>query len=169
MKKFKAFLLILLGIALGILGAVGFYYITLGETDWQLYVEEKLIPNIVFILTSVSGISVLAMPIISRIQASAAKFDKATEDVNTTYQNDKQMLDFLSEYREEMRAMMEEFKSLRGDVEGYIAPVRQTAENIEKIAKIGFGNTAELVRNGYAHQIAKVGKENESNEENAQL
>ncbi len=166
MKKLKAFLLILLGIALGILGAVGFYYLSIGETEWQLYVEEKLILNIVFILTSISGISVLAMPIISRIQASAAKFDKATEDVNTTYQNDKEMLDFLSEYREEMSSMMEEFKALRGDVEGYISPVKHTAENIEKIARIGFGNTAELVRNGYAHEIAKVGKENEQSKEN---
>ena len=166
MKKLKAFLLILLGIALGILGAVGFYYLFIGETDWQIYVEEKLIPNIIFILTSISGISVLAMPIISRIQASAAKFDKATEDVNTTYQNDKEMLDFLSEYREEMSSMMEEFKALRGDVEGYISPVKQTAENIEKIARIGFGNTAELVRNGYAHEIAKVGKEDEQSKEN---
>ena len=165
MKFFKGLLLVLLGIALGVLGAIGFYYLSIGATDWQVYVEEKLIPNVVFIVSSIASIGVMALPVISKVQASAARFDKATEDVNTTYKNDTEMLDYLTQYKQELNGMMDEFKALRSEIKEYIEPVRKASENTEQIVRMGFGNTEALVRDGIAAAIAKVGEENEQSEE----
>ena len=110
MKIFKAFLLILLGVVLGVGGALGFYYLTVGELAWQAYVEEKLIPNSVFVLTSISSIVLLASPVLKKILLASDKFSKATEDINGTDKNGKQML-------ENVKEMMDEFHQLRSDVE----------------------------------------------------
>lgn len=161
MKIFKAFLLILFGIALGIAGALGFYYLTVGELAWQAYVEEKLIPNAVFVISSISTIALLAAPFIKKILLASDKFSKATEDVNATINNDKKMVEYLKEYREEMGEMMEEFRKLRSDVEGYISPVKTKVENIERVVHLGFEHESQLVADGWAKEIAKVGNENE--------
>jgi hypothetical protein len=36
-------------------------------------------------------------------------------------------------------------------------PIQQGVQNLEEIVRIGFCNTSELVKNGYARQISKVG------------
>ena len=43
--------------------------------------------------------------------------------------------------------------------------LKHTAENTEKILRIGFGNTDELVKKGYAREIAKVGVKDEQRKE----
>ena len=46
-----------------------------------------------------------------------------------------------------------------------IASVKSAAENSEKILRLGFCNTEELVKKGYASEIQKVGAKDEQNEE----
>ena len=154
MKIFKAFLLILLGIGLGVAGALGFYYLTIGELAWQTYVEEKLIPNAVFVISSISTIALLASPFIKKILLASDKFSKATEDVTSTDKNGKQMLKTTGE-------MMEEFRKLRSDVEASMSAVKTTVDNIERVVHLGFEHENQLVADGWAKEIAKVGNEDE--------
>lgn len=155
MKIFKTFLLLLLGIVMGISGALGFYYLTVGELAWQAYVEEKLIPNAVFVISSISTIAILCSPFIKKILLAAERFTQATTEVSSTDQNGKQLLRTTEE-------MMEEFRKLRNDVETSMATVKTTTDNIERVVHLGFEHESQLVADGWAKEIAKVGNENES-------
>lgn len=161
MKKSKIFLTFVLGVTIGVLVAVGVYFLTVGEVAWQEYVETKLIPNIVLALSVISSLCVAALPLVTKIQNSVAKFNQATDDVNATVENDKTVVAMLGEYREEINSCIAELKTLKSDVEKAIAPVKKTVDNIDKVVHIGFCNSEELVKKGYAHEIEKVGVDDE--------
>lgn len=165
MKKTKVFILFVLGVTLGALLAVGVYFLTVGEIAWQEYVETKLIPNVTLALSAISALCVAALPIVSKVQIAVSKFEKATGDVNATVEKDKSVVQTIEEYKTELNNLITELKTLKGDVEASIAPVKKKVENIEKVVHIGFCNNEELVKKGYAHEIEKVGEEDESTEE----
>lgn len=158
MKKSKIIVLLLLGFTLGALAAVGVYFLTEGEVAWQEYVETKLIPNAVLALSSVSALCIAALPLVSKIQASVAKFNQATSDVNSTVANGKKTDTKLAEQDEKIEDFSERFDQMEKMFTEGFAFVKSSAENTEKILRIGFCNTEELVRKGYAAEIAKVGK-----------
>lgn len=157
MKKLKAILLILVGFLLGALTAVGVYFITVGEVAWKEYVETTLIPNITLALTTISALAVAALPIIAKVKGAVDKFDKATGDINDTVENGRMTEGKLSEQDRRLNHFNERFDSL----ENKLVPIQKSADNTEKIVRIGFCNTDELVRKGYAAEIEKVGVENE--------
>ncbi len=161
MKKTKLLIALVLGIAIGMLISVGIYFLTIGDIAWQEYLETKLIPNAVLALSTISALCVAAMPLLSKIKTTLKGFDKATEDVNTTAENGKNTVSNVLECRDEIKLLVEDLKTVKQDIETAIAPIKKNTENLEKIVRIGFGNTSELVKNGYARQIAKVGNEDE--------
>ncbi len=163
--KTKLILTAFLSFALGAAAAIGVYFLTVGEVAWQEYVETKLIPTVVLALSAISALCVAALPIINKIQASVAKFNQATSDVNATVENGKRTDAAIAAQDKKIAAFSERFDAMETlFVEG-ISSVRSTAENAEKILRIGFGNTSELVHKGFAAEIAKVGTENEQNKE----
>ena len=110
MKKSKIVVLFILGFVLGALAAVGVYFLTVGEVAWQEYVETKLIPNVVLALSAISALCVAALPIISKIQVSVAKFNQATSDVNATVENGKKTDEKLAEQDQKIEAFSERFE-----------------------------------------------------------
>lgn len=167
MKKSKIVVLFILGFVLGALAAVGVYFLTVGEVAWQEYVETKLIPNVVLALSAISALCVAALPIISKIQVSVAKFNQATNDVNATVENGKKTDEKLAEQDQKIEAFSERFDRMEAMFNAGIASVKSAAENSEKILRLGFCNTEELVKKGYATEIEKVGAKNEQDEEEA--
>lgn len=165
MKKSKVVILFILGIVIGALAAVGVYFLTVGEVAWQEYIETKLIPNITLALSAISALCVAALPIIAKVETAVSKFKQATDDVNATVDNDKTVVQTIGEYSTKLDVLVTELKTLKTDVESIIAPVAKKVENIEKVVHIGFCNNEELVKKGYAHEIEKVGVEDESSEE----
>lgn len=163
--KTKLILTAFLSFALGVAAAVGVYFLTVGEVAWQEYVETKLIPTVVLALSAISALYFAALPIVNKIQASVAKFNQATSDVNAAAENGKRTDAALSAQDKKIAAFSERFDALEKRFADEISSVKTTAENTEKILRIGFGNTTELVRKGFAAEIAKVGKENEQNKE----
>ncbi|MBR2870235.1 MAG: hypothetical protein IKB98_02490, partial [Clostridia bacterium] len=69
---------------------------------------------------------------------------------------------------ETIRLLREEVKTTKESMTAELAECKKHAQNAVEIAKIGFGNTTELVKNGYANAIQKVGQneENKESEEN---
>lgn len=134
------------GLAVGGAIACGIYFLSVGEASWQEYIENKLVPNVVFALSGIGAICIAAIPVCKRIIDAAEKFKSATFDVNAAVTNDKKTKQELS------------------DIEARLIRIEQAAANTEKIVQIGFCNLDELVSKGYAAEIAKVGEEGDDHE-----
>lgn len=146
-SKVKFFLGLLIGLIVGALIACGIYFLTVGEVAWQEYIQEKLAPNVVIVLSSVGTILLAAMPVIGRVSAAVEKFKKATKDVNDTVENNGKN------------------ESRIASLEARLDSIETATTNTEKIVRIAFCNTNELVKKGYAKEIAKVGGDNEKKDE----
>jgi hypothetical protein len=97
------------------------------------------------------------MPLLSKIKLTLTSFDKATQDVNGSAENGKNATKTVLEYKDEMKQMMDEFEIAKSQMQEAMIPIQQGVQNLEEIVRIGFCNTSELVKNGYARQISKVG------------
>ena len=165
MKALKIILTLTIGVMLGVVGAVAFYFFTESDVAWEIYIEEKLAPNVVIVLSAVGSLLVAAMPIINRVQLTLEKFGKATQDISDTVQNGKktdQTLDgynnTLLGYNDRIAAFEYRFDRLEQVIAERLSPIEKNTSATRKMAQIGFCNTGELVRNGYAAEIAKVNK-----------
>lgn len=165
MKKSKIIILLLLGFILGALAAIVVYFATRSDLAWREYVENKLIPNAVLALSSVAALCVIALPIMSKIKEIIAMFTKATSDVNDTVESGKRNNERLDEQDRKIESFFERFDKIEKVFTDEMDSLKHTAENTEKILRIGFGNTDELVKKGYAREIAKVGVKDEQRKE----
>lgn len=138
---------ILIGIIIGGLFACAIYFLTMCDVAWQEYIEEKLAPNIILVLSSIGTILLVATPVIKRVSSAVEKFKKATKDVNDTVENNSKNENRIARLEERLGA------------------IETAAKNTEKIVRLGFCNTNELVTKGYANEIAKVGGEDEGQDE----
>lgn len=157
MKVLKFLFVVVLGMVLGAGVCVGVYFLTVGEVAWQQYVEEKLVPNMVFIITAIGALWVTALPVISKVQATILSFNQATKDVNDTVAIGKEsQININTQSR-----ALKDFNSRFDALEEMMEKTSMRLNNTEEILRIGFCNTEELVRNGYASEIQKVGVTNE--------
>lgn len=144
MKKKKIIVGVIIGLIIGVLLGVGVaclvYFLTVGKVSWQEYIQNKLIPNAVLVITTLSSIALALVPIINRVVYTLSKFNKATEDVSETVKNNGKN--------------EQEIEMVKSNVEA----MKKSITNIEKIVRIGFCNTEEIVRKGFATEIEKVGK-----------
>lgn len=152
--KVKFILGLLLGIIIGALIAIGVYFLTVGEVAWKEYVENSLIPNVVIALTSIGTICLAAIPIIKKVRNTIESFKSATKDVNDTVANNGKTEKKVVELEERIAGLEE---CLDG--------IETSSKNTEQIVRIAFCNTDELVKKGYAKEIAKVGSNEVNNEE----
>ena len=137
-----------LGMAVGVGGAIGVYYLTVGEVAWQSYLETELVPTVTSIASGISIILLAVLPVASRVLKAADKFVVATKEIKSTVDSS-----------EESEAKIKSMGTRLEEIE-------KAVHNTEKIVRIGFGNMKELVVKGQAREIAKVGtveeKENEA-------
>ena len=159
MRLSKLLTILLIGIVIGITACVGVYFLTQNDIAWQEYIDTKVIPNVVLALSTISALCVAAMPIITKIKATLTSFDKATQDVNGTAQSGKNTIENVLKCKEDIQAIMDEFTLAKTEMQEALTQMQNGINNIETISRIGFGNTSELVKNGYARQIAEVGQD----------
>ncbi len=145
--KTKFVLGMVVGIIVGVLIACGVYYLTVGKVEWEEYIKNDLIPNAVTVLTAVGTICVAAIPVANKIIKAASKFNSATHDVKETVKNNSKNEDRIA------------------NLETSINRIESVAANTEQIVRLGFCNTDELVKKGYAVEIAKVGQNGANNGE----
>lgn len=157
MKK-KFLLGMLIGIVLGFGVSCGVYFLTKTDVDWKTYMNDKLIPLIVTAFSTIITIYGLLLPIIKKVNLSTDLFGKATNDVSGT-----------AAYGKDTKAMMENydkrFDEFTKEIRETVSPLASGIQNTEKMCRIGFMNTDELVKKGYAAEIAKVGEDNETETE----
>ena len=148
MKKGKGkFILgLVFGIILGVLVAVGVYFLTVGDVAWKEYVQNELAPNIVLAFTTITTLCLAALPIISKVKNALNGFNSATKDVNDTVANNGKNEKRIAELEERLDR------------------IEAATENTEKIVRLAFCNTDELVKKGYANEIAKVGQDESEKE-----
>lgn len=142
------------------------------KSEGAIFFEEKILPVLISVGTSISAFIIAFGPILSVIKKGANMFMKAKESLSesteTASSTTKQLLDALAEQSETIRLLREEVKTTKESMTAELAECKKHAQNAVEIAKIGFGNTTELVKNGYANAIQKVGQneENKESEEN---
>lgn len=161
MKKTRVVLTLVIGIVIGIMASIGVYFLTEGDVAWQEYIEVKVIPNVVLALSTISALCVATMPLLTKIKLTLTSFDKATQDVNGSAESGKNATKTVLECKDEIKQMMNELEIAKSQMQGAMIPIQQGVQNLEEIVRIGFCNTSELVKNGYARQISKVGHEDE--------
>lgn len=101
------------------------------------------------------GVALLAyIPIILKVKKAKDTVEalaKTVANLATENNNTKSKLDETVKELKRYKLMFEE--------------TNKAAVNVEKIVKIGFCNMSELVSNGYAREIAKIGEENDETKE----
>lgn len=157
MRKSRVALTLIIGIVIGIMASIGVYFLTEGDVAWQEYIEVKVIPNVVLALSTISALCVATMPLLTKIKLTLTSFDKATQDVNGSAENGKNATKTVLECKDEIKQMMSELEAAKTQMQEAMMPIQQGVQNLEEIVRIGFCNTSELVKNGYARQISKVG------------
>ena len=167
MKK-KFCLSIFIGMMIGILFSIGVYFLTVGEVAWEQYLEEKLVPAATATISSLLLIYFGVAPVLKKVINTTLLFNKAADNVNATVQNGKEANNSIEQFKQDIA------KQINEAVESGVAKMKEQDErikrielhssNTEAILRIGFGNTEELVKKGYASEIAKVGVKNEEDE-----
>lgn len=155
MKK-RRFLLFALGVIVGVLAAAGIYFLTVGEVAWQAYVEEKLVPNVVFIASTLFGLYVLCAPYLNKAKAAMADFKAATEGVCATAQKDESLAEEMRAIFSDNTALYEGLCKMRESLEEDRAKMKEDVAKLNTVMQIAFCNTKELVEKGFAAEIAKV-------------
>ena len=169
MKKFKIFLALLIGFIVGVLGACGVYFATVGDVAWEIYIKEMIVPNVVLALTTIIALWVAASPIIKKVLSALGLFNQATSDINKTVENGNESKNSVATMSQEIK---EGFTQICNDIKAEFKEHKETihrideaTSNTEEITRIGFGNMDELVNKGYAAEIAKVGVKDEREED----
>lgn len=154
MKKGKIIIAVFLGFVLGALCAIGVYFLTVGEVAWKEYIESKLVPNAVLALTAICGLATALLPIIAKTQVAIDKFNKATKDVNDTVENGRKTECALNDQE---KRISENYATLSEK----ISLIEKDTKKTREMCKIAFCNISELVKSGYAAEIARAEEKNE--------
>jgi hypothetical protein len=153
------------------------------DFDWSEWFKEKAMPVLIAVSAGVVTICSFLYPVLYAVNGgvklfkkSKAEFDNVTTKVVET-QNE--IIEFkttslirISEVADKMQSevasIMKQSKEELDDIKAKntavldeygkkLAELTEQVENSVKIAKIGFCNSKELVKNGYANEIMKVG------------
>lgn len=146
MKKGRWLLWLFVGLCLGVIACVLVYLLVKGGVDWEKYLVETIVPEATVIATSIGTLCLLIQPILNKIVEASTMFKAAKTQIDSTVESNKAQEAENATVREEVKEMKAEIDDIK----------RMTMHN-ERILRIGFGNMKELVVNGYAHEIEKVG------------
>ena len=123
------------------------------EFDWAVWFKEKALPVLVAVGSGIMTICAVLVPVLKSVKGginlfknSKAEYDKTTTEVLSA--------------QKEINKTVENVQDLKKEV----AELKIQVVNLVKIVKIAFTNNIELVKNGYANEILKIGDENGSKE-----
>ena len=116
------------------------------ETPESNYFRERIMPYITANISSIVSALIVILTTLGKLKAATTEL-KASNAENI----------YLKKKNKKLEEDVEELKK-------EVASLKKTAENTKEMVKIGFCNTSELVANGYAAEIAKVGENEEESE-----
>lgn len=156
MKKNKIFLLFALGVIVGVLASAGLYFLTVGEVAWQQYVEDKLVPNVVFVATTIASLYIACSPLFAKVKAAIEKFGKATDGVCATAKKDEDLMQDLRMICSDNTKLYEGLCQMKDSLEKDRAAMQMEINKLNSAVRIAFCNNRELVEKGIATEIAKL-------------
>lgn len=133
--------------------------------EWREFVSEKIVPWVTLAVSAVVAMIAALIPLIRKIKGTSDIFEGAADKLQEATKKSKEAREAADGARDKV---MEEYESLKkefGAVKDGYNGMRESLSNIEAILKIAFENTDELIRKGYANQIAKVGKDDVKEDE----
>lgn len=123
------------------------------EFDWATWFKEEALPVLVAVGSGIMTICAILVPVLKSVKGgiklfkdSKGEYDKTTNEVLSA--------------QKEINKTVENVQDLKKEV----AELKIQVVNLVKIVKIAFTNNIELVKNGYANEILKIGDENGSKE-----
>ena len=142
------------------------------ETDWGVWFKDKLAPIIACVVSGALTIYIAISPILVKVKKASDKFKDATKDVNKAAKdgddNTAKIEAFVGDVGTKLQTVVDDFAKQAKALDERISHIEQSTQNTERIARIGFGNMEELVKNGYAAEIEKVGKDEEQDKESTE-
>ena len=138
------------------------------EKDWGEWVKQELVPYAVLAISAIGTIIIGVSPILAKVKKASDKFKDATNDVNGTKENGEKSIQKIESLAKDTEAKLQgiadDFSQKVKNFDERLTRIEQASANAEKITRIGFGNMEELVKNGYAAEIEKVGKNGKDQE-----
>lgn len=127
------------------------------EFDWSIWFKEEVLPILIAVGSAVSVICAILLAALKTIRSGIELFKKSKQNFDTATNgvvtSQKQISEMKSYNEEQAKTMLERLDSIEIKI-----------GQIMTILKIAFCNNGELVKNGYANEIMKVGEENGTQE-----
>lgn len=138
------------------------------EKDWGEWVKQELVPYAVLAISAIGTIIIGVSPILAKVKKASDKFKDAANDVNGTKENGEKSIQKIESLAKDTEAKLQgiadDFSQKVKNFDERLTRIEQASVNAEQISRIGFGNMEELVKNGYAAEIEKVGKNGKDQE-----
>ena len=129
---------------------------------WKEFAEAELLPKVILAISSLATAYTMFIPLVNRVKAELEKFKGATDDINATTVASLKSNKQVSEFKAEMEQRFDEYEKYmkqRLDEYGeYMGQMKKATEENASILRMGLCNIPDLVRNGTARQIAKIGE-----------
>lgn len=121
--------------------------------EWSEYIDEHIMPWLSLSVSAIVGIYLAISPILNKIKQTSGIFDGAAgrlDEAEAVVSEAKRKFETATKENEKLVA---EFKEVK---EGYKRMIKSIS-NIERIVRLGFENSDELIVKGYAREIEKIG------------
>lgn len=119
------------------------------EKDWGEWVKQELVP---YAVLATSAIIIGVSPILAKVKKASDK--KSIQKIESLAKDTEAKL----------QGIADDFSQKVKNFDERLTRIEQASVNAEQISRIGFGNMEELVKNGYAAEIEKVGKNGKDQE-----
>lgn len=143
--------------------------------EWKELITNKVIPIVVFAITAIGGVYVAIAPVLNNMRNASGNMEKSTGGINHAAEASRQAVDKIDDFRADIEKSMQEFsvliekilaenqdnfRAISALTEQKVEDMRERLEqmksemgNMEAMLTVGFGNSDELVRKGYAKVI----------------
>ncbi len=143
--------------------------------EWKELITNKVIPIVVFAITAIGGVYVAIAPVLNKMRNASGNMEKSTGGINHAAEASRQAVEKIDDFRADIEKSMQEFSDLIEKIlaenqdnfraisaltEQKVEDMRERLEqmksemgNMEAMLTVGFGNSDELVRKGYAKVI----------------
>ena len=126
------------------------------KPEWQVMVEEKVIPYVIFGITCVGTVYIAVSPVLARMRRASDKYSTSADGVNTVSASSR-------ESTAEVKALRQEMAELKKELCARSEQDHALLKAGVKIMALAFSHESELVKNGTAGAIMKLAGEEEQN------
>lgn len=156
----KKTLLFIIGAIIGVLAAIAIYMFTRGDVSWEVYLDEKLIPNATLAGTTVVSLYLASGPLIKKagtwLESVKGLFINSSNSLEAAKAEEEARLAMLDQLKRTLEQSVAENAEIKAEMESYLTKIQHVAKTTEEMIRVGFGHIDELVVKGYAAEIERM-------------